>query len=147
MANYCTIVEAQTYFDGRLGTDAWDSATDTEKTKALTMATRAIDRLNYIGIRNSSSQDNQFPRFDDTSYPQDIMDACAELALALLDGLDPEFEYEMLRITKSEYDKIKSTYNKSTPVHILAGIPSITAWRFLVPYLRDQRSIDVNRVS
>lgn len=148
MPQYATISEAQDYFDCRLGTDPWDCASDTDKDKALKQATNIIDLLNYYGCKTDEAQVNQFPRDADTEVPQDIKEACSEIALALLDGVDPELEYENLAMTSQAYGKVKSTYDRSLMrENVIAGVPSITAWRKLKPYLRDPYTVDLNRVN
>lgn len=150
MGQYATIVEAQAYFDGRLNTDAWDDAADdAERNKALTMATiTVIDRLNFRGEKADSAQELQFPRGNDTVVPQDIKNACAEVALALLDGVDPEMEFDNLRMKAQAYGVVKSTYDtERAPEHYVAGVPSSIAWRFLKPYLRSVFTVRLDRVS
>ena len=148
MPSYLTIIEAQTYFNTRLHTLPWDCAIDDEKTKALAMATKIIDRLNYEGEKTDEAQVNQFPRDADIVVPQDIMDATTEIALSLLDGVDPELEFENLAMITQQYGTIKSTYDRSiNQDYKMAGVPSMTAWRMLKPYLRDSQGIDLNRVS
>ena len=148
MLSYLTISEAQTYFNTRLHTQPWDCAIDDEKTKALAMSTKIIDRLNYEGEKTNEAQVNQFPRDADIDVPQDIKDATAEIALSLLDGVDPELEFENLAMITQQYGTIKSTYDRSiNQEYKMAGVPSMTAWRMLKPYLRDSQGIDLNRVS
>jgi len=148
MAAYATITEGDTYFSEVLNADAWDDATSANKTKGLAQATKMIDRLNFKGEKTDDDQDNQFPRDADTEVPQDIKDACCEIALALLDGVDPELEFENLRMVSQGYANVRSTYNSEIPAeHINAGIPSVTAWRYLKPYLRDMQAVDLSRVS
>lgn len=148
MANYMTIAEGDTYFGTRLNTEPWDIAADADKTSALTMATEAIDRLNYLGDKTDSDQVNQFPRDADTVVPDDIKKACAECALLFLDGFDVELEFEQLNMVSQGYANVRSTYDRTTPPpHIVAGIPSSVAWRYLSPYLRDVNSFVINRVS
>ena len=148
MSAYATTVEAATYFSERLNTDAWDDAVTGDKTKALAQATKIIDRLNFLGELADEDQDNQFPRDNDTEVPNDIKYACCEIALALLDGVDPEIEFENLSMVAQGYGNVKSTYDREIPAaHILAGVPSVTAWRYLSPYLRDPYSITLRRVN
>lgn len=145
---YITEIDAQTYFDGRLNTDPWDSATSGDRDKALAMATSLIDRLNFLGEKTDENQALQFPRDADTDIPDDIKFACCECALALLDGVDPEMEYENLSMVSQGYSNVRSTYDRSRPAeHILAGIPSVIAWRYLKPYIRDAQSVDLERAS
>lgn len=148
MAAYATRTEAQAYFDERLNVDAWDDASSADQTKALAQATKIIDQLNYRGEKYDEDQENQFPRGDDIEVPQDIKDACSEIALALLDGVDPELEFENLKMTSQGYANVRSTYDAiAVPEHFLAGVPSVTAWRYLKPYLKDASAIDMSRVS
>ena len=105
MADYITLEEANTYIlANKLSTErsSWTTAEDSDKSIAITKATKAIDRLPFRGDKVSTSQENQFPRGTDTSAPQDILDACAELAFSFIDGRDAEFEFDNL-IAYCEY--------------------------------------------
>jgi len=146
--SYSTVLEADIYFSNRLNTSVWDDSTETEKTKALIMGTQIIDRLNYKGDKTVDTQTAQFPRGGDTDVPDDIKYANDEIALALLDGVDPELEYENLFMTSQGYSNVRSTYNREImPGHVVAGAPSVTAWRYLQPYVRDNAYFDISRVS
>lgn len=150
MSSYLTLAEAVTYFDaGRLHSDAWDCANETDRNKALVMATRAIDRLNFHGQKADDSQALQFPRLGDTSVPNDIKYACAEEALALLDGKDPEVERESLGIVEQSFGSVKAKFDRETArsINILHGIMSATAWSYLLPYLRDPLTMRISRTS
>ena len=145
--NYCTEAEANDYLTVRLNVEAWEDASIIDRDKALNMSTDAIDRLNYLGEKADEDQVNQFPRGTDVAVPQDIKDACAELALRFLDGIDPEMEYENLQQIQQVYANIKSTYDRTrAPEHVAAGIGSIIAWRKIRPYLRDPASLEIHRV-
>jgi hypothetical protein len=147
MADYCTILEAQAYFDTRLHTDAWDEASDTDRGKAIAMATRIIDQLNYKGSKTDSAQTNQFPRGGDIVVPDAVKNACAEISLALLDGVDPELEADNLHMQSQGYSQVKSTYDVDIiRAQTIAGVPSRTAWTYLMPYLRDPRDMQLTRV-
>ena len=146
--NYITLLEANTYFLTRLSTGAWDDSNNNDREASLTMGTEIIDRLNYRGEKHDDAQVNQFPRGDDIAVPDDIKKACAEIALALLDGVDPELEFANLNMSSQAYANIKSTYDRGRPPeHILAGVPSVSAWRYLKPFLRDPYGVSLNRVS
>lgn len=146
---YLTRPEAQVYYDGRLNTGPWDNASDDDKDTALLQATRAIDRLNFRGIQTDEAQELQFPRANDTVVPADIECACAEEALALLDGKDPEMEREALAITEQVFGKLKAKFDREAgrPINILNGIMSATAWGYLLPYLRDPLTMKLSRTS
>ena len=148
MPSYATIAEAQLYFDRILSKRPWDCASAAEKTLALAQATDIIDRLNFLGVKTLDTQLNQFPRKDDTVVPDDVKNASAAIALALLDGVDPELEYQNLHLKSQGYGSVRSSYDQVPPQpHTAAGIPSVTAWRFLKPYLRDPNTIDLFRTS
>jgi len=122
------------YFEERLHTSPWDDATPADKIKALATATRMVDLLDFIDLPDP--------------VPDDIKIACCEIALALLDGVDPEVEEETARVTSQRYVGISTTYDRSgVGDHVMAGIPSATAWKHLMPYLREDKTIKLSRVS
>ena len=146
--SYATIPEAQAYFDRVLNTRPWDCASAADQAKALAQATDIIDRLSFLGCKTVAAQVNQFPRDDDLVVPTDVKNASAAIALALLDGVDPELEFENLQLRSQGYGSLRASYDQDPPIpHITAGIPSVTAWRFLKPYLRDPNTIDIFRTS
>lgn len=149
MSAYLTLQEAQEYYDGRLYTDAWDCATEINRNKALTMASRAIDRLNYHGIKADEAQTLQFPRSTDSVVPEDIKSASAEEALALLDGKDPELERESLSVVEQSFGGVKAKYDRASarPINIVHGIMSATAWGYILPYLRSPLTMRISRTS
>ncbi len=112
------------------------------------MATRAIDRLNFAGDKADDAQALQFPRGEDVSVPKDIEYACYELALAFLDGVDLEQEAQSVGVASDAFSGVRTTYDgDSYAEHMRAGIPSIVAWQYLKPYLRDPREIVISRVN
>ena len=144
--SYLTVEEAQELADERLNVDAWEDADVADQGKALIMATQAIDRLNYRGDKTDEDQELQFPRGGDEEVPVDIKRACFEIAVLLLDGLDPQLEGENLGMIAQGYANVRATYDRELPMpHISAGIYSIVAWRCLVPYLRDPYSVELIR--
>ncbi|MCK5019889.1 MAG: hypothetical protein KAS32_22730 [Candidatus Peribacteraceae bacterium] len=131
----------------RLNTGSWDDATTSDKTKAIAMATVAIDQLNFIGDKTDDDQELEFPRGTDTAIPVGIQRATFEISLALLDGADPEMDFASLSQVSSGIANVRATYKRtSNSPHLIAGIPSSTAWRYLLPYLRDVSGITVSRV-
>src|SRR5687768_4050443 len=100
---YITLEGAQSYFDTRLNTEAWDKASDKNKIKALIMATRAIDNLNFSGCKSVSTQFLQFPRNRNTEIPTAIEIATCECALQFLDDVEMEAEITGLRANSDNY--------------------------------------------
>jgi hypothetical protein len=142
---YNTLSEAKNYFESRLNTDAWDDANDEKRTKALSMAARSIDSLNYIGDRVRSAE---FPRGEDTEVPDTVKYAECEIALALLNDMDIDLEIETLNTRSTQFGDMSMVSDVSfVPEHLANGIVSAIAWQFLKPYLRDPRTIVFNRVS
>jgi len=157
MAAYDTYANADTYFATRLHVLAWTESTTPDKTKALTEASARIDRLRFKGVKVLEAQSLDWPRYltsddqdDDaqTATPTDIKIACYEIAFALLDGVDPEMEFENLAVSSQGFSSVRNTYARGdAPEHIAAGIPSAFAWRFLKPWLTVGNVTKLSRVS
>lgn len=165
---YGTVDEANTYFSNRLHEYAWTAATAEDRAKALWAATLILDALNFKGYKNTvyvlllaepsasdedirtaeASQPLEFPRGADTIVPDMIHKATYEIAHSLLDGKDPELELENLGIVSQGFGSVRTTYNRSQiPIeHIINGVPSTQAWRFIKPFLRDDEAIKLSRV-
>jgi hypothetical protein len=143
---YIDVNGAQSYFDTKLHTEAWDDASDVDKLKALIEATRAIDRLNYVGSRTDPAQLLEFPRNGDVNLPEGVQIACCEIALKLLDDFDIEMEINNLAATNQNYSGVRTNYDRSFVLeHLSAGIPSAVAWAYLKPYLSDPRRVRLVR--
>jgi hypothetical protein len=93
----------------RLGTASWTAATTPNKIIAIQMATSAIDRLDYSGLKYLDTQARQFPRkylldpnetspwgniinvdnynytYESLTVPDSVLLACALEALALIE--------------------------------------------------------------
>lgn len=148
MSDYNTDSEVDTFMSNRLRTGAWDTAEGGDKNASRAMSTAIIDRLAYLGVKVTTAQVNEFPRDDDSVVPQEIKDAHSLICLALLDGKDPEMEFENLTLIIHQFGQTKSVYDRSQlPPHILAGVPSFEAWTILKPYLRDGSQISLQRIS
>lgn len=147
MSNYADAAYADSYFSTRLRTAAWDDATADEQERALTMATRTLNQLNFLGEKADEEQENQFPRGDDTVVPSAIKQAACEIALAFLDGVDPDKEYENLFKTSNAYGGVRTTFDgNAVPEYFAAGVPSLSAWKLILPFLRDPRVLKLRRV-
>lgn len=96
--SYCTVAEADDWIGAVLGFDAWATASEATKQKALNTATEVIDRLPLAGQRHLAAQDNEFPRdifrasdgsmIEGTTVPAEVKKACAYEAATLLDQKD-----------------------------------------------------------
>jgi len=145
--SYSDETEADAYFAMKVNSDCWDAADSADKIVALNNATLIIDRLGFCGAVTTEGQANEFPRDGDTVVPEDIKRANSEIANALIDGVDPDVEYENLKMISQGYANVRSTYDRNdAQPHVLAGVPSVVAWQYLMPYLIDPRTIVLNRV-
>ena len=147
MSNYQTATQVDTYFSTRVGSFAWDDAVDADKNKAVAHATWIIDQLEYKGEKSVSTQVNKFPR-NGNSTPQAILNAHSEICNALIDGVDIEKEFIGMGGMSSTYANVKFVKQQdSFQEHIRLGIPSISAYRLLAPYMLGHKNIKLNRTS
>jgi len=166
---YGSVVEATVYFSLRLHENVWSKANPADRFKALWAATQIIDALNFKGYKHSTyvvlqaspgangatireaeaSQFLEFPRDADIEVPEEIQLATYEIASSLLDGKDPELELENLGIISQGFASVRSSYSRNqVPInHIINGVPSPQAWRWLRPFLREDDAIVLARVS
>lgn len=143
-----TVAEGDTYFGGRLNADDWTNAASDEKTKALKTAEHLLKPLNYKGKKKDSAQDDPFPRGTDTVVPASIKEAVFEIAIRLLEGYDVEMERESMNVTSSNVAGLHA--RKDARVQhpaFIHGIPSTVAWSLLLPYLRQDRTVKLIRVT
>ena len=93
--SYLSVAAADDLADDYLGTLAWTAAATTtdDKSRALIMATRYLDQLEWLGSRASTTQALAWPRsgaacgewsFEDDEIPVPIKQGCFDLAEALL---------------------------------------------------------------
>jgi hypothetical protein len=176
---YGTLAKANTYFEQRLHSDAWNDSATTDRPKALQEATRLIDNLAYKGVKNSvwlimyeldsttgnytkkltdtpnnaelivadAAQTLEFPRGQDTTVPQEIEWATYEVALALIEGFDPEDAADRMNVIRQAYSAVRTTYDNSSDMaeYLVYGIPTARVWQWLKPYLVDSRIIRMRR--
>ena len=147
MSFYGSAAGGDTYFSTRMGAEVWDSATTADKEKALSHATRAVDRLPLIGSKTSDTQTLEFPRGGDATVPTKIVEAIYEEALQLLDGRDIEIERHNDSVVAESFAGFRSTYRLRSEDHLGAGILSTEAWRLISPYVQSSDSLRLDRVS
>lgn len=94
---YCTLAEANSYFEKRLHKDSWEDAADSDKNIALAWATSILDsEINWYGWSMSETQALRWPRsglsspdgwsVSSTAIPQFLKNATAEFAMSLIDS-------------------------------------------------------------
>jgi len=175
---YGTLLDANTYFDQRLHSDSWNNSATTDRPKALQEATRIIDNLAFKGVKHAVwlimydqtdpyakkltdtptrdeliaadvTQPLEFPRGEDTEVPQEIKWACYEIAIALIEGFDPEDAADRLNILAQSYSAVRTTYDSGSSIseYLVYGIPTARVWQWLIPYLTDDRVIRMKRAN
>lgn len=97
---YVVVADADDYLGASLYATDWTGATTDNKSRALVMATRLIDRQVWDGSQTDSDNEQDWPRsgltddngntIDSATIPQFVKDATAELALSLLGDQDVE---------------------------------------------------------
>lgn len=170
---YGTVANANEYFSHKpQALDDWSGQTPEQQQKALYEATVAIDKLRYAGQKTSvfnlyvaqpspaappsqadidtadATQPLQFPRDGATEVPDDIIAATYEEAQSILCGRNAGIAQENLAITSDGAGSTRTSYNRDNAPsrHIVNGITSYFAWRFIQPFLADISGFNVVRV-
>jgi len=146
---YADVTYADAYFAERIDSEAWTGA---NKEKALKQATQAINLLPLVGAKYDSSQVNQFPRSCDENgvIPDEVMQACCEVAVALLEGktvkkLSGAVGLDAEQVGDSSVQYTDGGRGAMALYDEAYGLPSIVAAQLLAPWLEDMGSIDVTR--
>jgi hypothetical protein len=123
-----TIEEAQEFLDGELGVTYWDLASDADRTKALTMASRLINNLSLKAEYITAPSD-------------DLKNACTILAVKLL-GIGED----KTDLSSEKYGGMSTVYDRKLYDEMEAtGIVSKRAWTLIKPYLNDNQTIVTER--
>ncbi len=158
MATYVAIVPyadrtyGNAYFLQRVGSEDWTGATDADKDAALAEATRLMDLLPLVGNKQDNAQVREFPRDvdDGTEVDTEVVNACCEVALALLQGNTLDQLSESVGLTAEGTGDASASYAGERGAMALVddsfGLPSPTAARQLAPWIEDPREIDITRV-
>jgi len=119
----------------------YDSSTEKEEKILTDPPTR--DQV----IAADATQELEFPRGKDTTVPQEIEWACYEIALALLEGFDPEDALDRANVIRQAYSAVRTTYaaDSQNQEYLGYGIPTARVWRWLQPFLVDGRLIRLSR--
>lgn len=150
--NYGTVQAADTYFAQRLHTQSWSNHALVDRQRALVSATDLLDRLAYIGTPVDLDQPLAFPRCIRLGDIDDIINfpepAVYELAFQLINGRDAQKEIESLQTLSLAFVGVRKGFERDfLPQHLLAGIPSTTAWSYIRPYLREPDGFRITRVN
>lgn len=121
--SYLSVTEANDYFGGRFGADAWDSFTDTQKKQLLSTATKKLDAAKFGGQKKVRTQALQWPRImliDQDGYsldgvvPQKLKEATCEMAYWIWSEGDRILsDTEILQVDSYNVGPINVQVNKS----------------------------------
>ncbi len=143
---YGSVLYSNDYFGTDLRNLDWNEHSHQQKLKSLILASKRIDRLNFVGDKTTSTQPQEFPRDQSDLVPDDIVYATYEEALALLqndsNGTDTDLSVlsEGLGTARVTYDRAFITDSQGS------GISSELCWEYLKPYLRNATEIQLSRV-
>jgi len=117
--SYLSVADADSYHTDHSGSTDWSGASEADKQKALRLATQYLDITyhgRWRGVRCLSTQVLAWPRIgavDDDEYlidedalPQQLEDACAELALKVIEGDTLIEDFDAPGTVKAEKVKI-----------------------------------------
>ena len=115
----------------------------TEKEEKILVDAPTRDEI----IAADATQELEFPRGKDSSVPEEIEWACYEIALAFLEGFDPEDAIDRVNIIRQGYSAVRTTYDNSSAAmeYLVYGIPTARVWRWLKAYLTDDRIVRTSR--
>lgn len=139
---YGTAAGGDAYWLPQLGGANWKYATEDEKNEAIVSATILVDQLKYRGDKTDADQGGKFPRDGSADIPSAISSAVYEIAEQLLGREDTELNTRNLSLLQTNYGAMTTAIRvtNAVPDHLAAGIPSLVAWRYLLPYLKSSRS-------
>lgn len=137
---YCTLDEAEAYFETRLHKSAWDNASDDDKEAAILWATRLLDEnVRWYGAPVSNNQPLAWPRsgvsgIDSDEIPTFLKQATAEFAMHLIiEDRTLETNRDLKGLRRLELDVINIVVDtKSTQGHKPLIPPSV--WSIIRPY-------------
>lgn len=146
---YGTVALANIYFQTKQFDErsVWANATPDMKDVALYQASVRINALAFVSTKQAETQVDEFPRTD-LGTPEAIEHAAYEIAFALLDGRDVDYEDENRGRTSTNRGRLAiSRATHSFSVAKAHSIPSVKAWTLLHPFLRGANDLTIERVS
>ncbi len=114
--SYVSLAEAEEYFAGRLGTEAWVVADTNAKECALLMALRELERLRWHGEKMSAEQVRCWPRRNAPGVMAGVVPVtiCAAQCEEALAWLQPALtRRRLLRdagVTSAQVDTVREDY-------------------------------------
>jgi hypothetical protein len=130
-----SIDDADEFFNNRLTNTYWSNASDDDKIKALNMAIRAINQLNF-------DED-----LIDDDYDSIVFEAACLIAVKYLEGYEVDQIRENQTVVSQTYSNVKEIKNNVALDYYSAGIVSAEAWDLLIPYFKNSTQVRLNKVT
>lgn len=160
--SYISVIDCTAYLDERLFSTDWTSASADDKSRAVIMASKVIDRLTLEGRKKTTSQTLEFPRcypydtrycstlsgeaaninlsgegwYCETETPQAVLDATCEEALALLGSAnDSRRKMQRAGVKSFSLGSLSETFYDSSDSPKSKSLISDEAKALLKPYI------------
>lgn len=146
---YGSIAGGDRYFSEVIYGQLWLISTVDKKRKAMVTATKMLEQLPFQGYPTEEAQALSFPRNGETATPTPVEEATYELALQLLKGRDAETEQRQLFVKSRKFGRITTDFDHTMAgqEHVIAGIPSLEAWKRIRPFLAPNLTLNLRRES
>jgi len=154
---YTDVATADLYHATRLNVAKWSGASTADKESALKMATRQLERYDWVGEKTDDLAANslRWPRSyvynadgqleDDTVVPQAIQDATAELALDLLKAAADESAGEAFATSEVQVGPIKLKLDTDKPTESASEGLSSEVDTLIAPYVEEYATLGLVR--
>lgn len=162
--SYISVADTSTYLDQRLYITEWTAASADDKSRAVIMASKKIDRLALKGRKKTETQTMEFPRcysydtryastlndatnvnlsgegwYCETASPQAVKDAVCEEALAILQsGNDSRIAMQRAGVKSYTLGSLSETFTDAaaSPTNVKSkGLLSDEAKALMRPYM------------
>jgi hypothetical protein len=129
------------------GAVEWAALSSADKQKYLKSATRMIDRVLYVGEKSVDTQAREFPRGGDTAIPDEVLQACCEIALQLSRGITLESLAEESKHTAESTGQASVSFSDSLNAFRLTrgAYNSMEALNILSPWIMDPNTTLIER--
>jgi len=113
---------------------------DLETDEQEVYCVQAMNAMNLLPYRYVAAGIDAFPLEGYLTVPDTVKYAFALWVLELYKNvINPDKEFESMTVQSQTMDFAKTAFNEAQMLHRVYGIPTVTIWRYLSPYLADPR--------
>ena len=145
---YGTLEAADAYWAARLNGQFWLAQSTAKRQQALQTATDTINRLPLEGTPDSNNPTGDFyPLEGESEVPPIVIIATYELAFCLI--FNPPVPGNQLssNVKRSKVGTTETEFFGSIEPWVAVGIPCLSVWQLLLPFMADPDSITLDRVN